>query len=51
MWDLVPRPETEPRLSMLAVQSLSLWTSGEVPVWLFVTVIYFSFWLTLCLVQ
>ena len=31
MWDLVPWPEIEPRSSPLGAQSLSHWTSREVP--------------------
>ena len=31
MWDLVPLPEIEPRHPVLRVQSLSLWTTREVP--------------------
>ena len=35
MWDLVPWPGIEPRLPAVGVQSLSHWTTGEVPkVWL-----------------
>jgi len=30
MWDLVPRPEIEPRLHASGVQSLSPWTTREV---------------------
>ena len=31
MWDLVPRPEIEPRPPALGAQSLSHWTTREVP--------------------
>ena len=31
LWDLVPRPGTEPRPPVLAVPSLSHWTTKEVP--------------------
>ena len=35
MWDLVPRPESKPRLLALGTHSLSHWTTREVPEVLF----------------
>ena len=31
MWDLIPHPGIKPRSLALGVQSLSHWTTGEVP--------------------
>ena len=31
MWDLIPRPEIEPRSPALGARNFSHWTTGEVP--------------------
>ena len=44
MWDLVPWPGIEPRLPTLRVQSLSHWTTREVPVQLILRIYMQDFW-------
>ena len=46
MWNLVPRPGIEPRLPALGVQSLSHWTTREVPGFL----VYVTLW-NLCIMN
>ena len=44
IWDLVPWPGIEPRLPTLGVQSLSHWTTREVPVQLILRIYMQDFW-------
>ena len=41
MWDLVPRPGTEPGPSALGAQSFSHWTTSDVPGFFFSGIYFF----------
>ena len=43
MWDLVPQPGMKPMPSVLGVQSLSHWTTREVPPVVFLTCIHWKY--------